>query len=118
MWLVFCGSRLASCVFNNETEIDLIHLLTMMGSLKPRSLLAALIQPRHTQIRHYTMPAAVLEASSAIQGSVSKPLALTTTTEGLQRIADKHITKGIGRMRDHIFKEGRGLEVLTTVSTN
>lgn len=39
----------------------------------------------------------------------------TTDTAGLQLIADRHITKGIGRLRDHIFKEGKGLRVLTTV---
>ena len=64
------------------------------------------------------MPAAVIKPYPGVEASVTKPLALTTTTEGLQEIADKHITKGIGRMRDHIFKEGRGLEVLTTVSMN
>jgi 4-aminobutyrate aminotransferase len=41
---------------------------------------------------------------------------VTTSTQGLQEIADKHITKGLGRLRDHVFKEGRGLNVLTTVS--
>ncbi|WVQ99106.1 4-aminobutyrate transaminase [Kwoniella sp. CBS 9459] len=46
--------------------------------------------------------------------SASKPLPLTTSTEGLQQLADKHITKGLGRLRDHVFKEGRGLRVLTT----
>ncbi|OCF32130.1 4-aminobutyrate transaminase [Kwoniella heveanensis BCC8398] len=46
--------------------------------------------------------------------SASKPLPLTTSTQGLQQLADKHITKGLGRLRDHVFKEGRGLRVLTT----
>lgn len=45
-----------------------------------------------------------------------KDLHSTTETAGLQSIAERHITKGIGRMRDHIFKEGKGLRVLTTVS--
>jgi len=39
----------------------------------------------------------------------------TTDTASLQAIADHHITKGIGRMNDHVFKEGKGLRVLTTV---
>ncbi|WVR07886.1 hypothetical protein IAU60_004929 [Kwoniella sp. DSM 27419] len=44
----------------------------------------------------------------------TKQLPLTTSTEGLQAIADKHITKGLGRLRNHVFKEGKGLQVLTT----
>ena len=46
---------------------------------------------------------------------VEKGLQHTITTEGLQSIADQHITKGLGRLRDHVFKEGKGLRVLTTV---
>lgn len=48
--------------------------------------------------------------------SASKALPITTDTAGLQSIAENHITKGIGRLRDHVFKEGKGLRVLTTVS--
>jgi len=39
----------------------------------------------------------------------------STDTASLQAIADKHITKGLGRLKDHVFKEGKGLRVLTTV---
>ena len=39
---------------------------------------------------------------------------VTTASSELRTIADRHITKGIGRLRDHIFKEGRGLRVLTS----
>ncbi|KAK1922319.1 putative ornithine-oxo-acid aminotransferase [Papiliotrema laurentii] len=46
--------------------------------------------------------------------SAAKGLEMTTETAGLLEIADRHITKGLGRMRDHIFKEGKGLRVLTT----
>jgi 4-aminobutyrate aminotransferase len=45
-------------------------------------------------------------------------LPITTTTQGLQDIAHNHITKGLGRLRDHVFKEGKGLRVLTTVSAS
>ena len=40
----------------------------------------------------------------------------TSDTAGILAIADKHITKGLGRMKEHVFKEGKGLRVLTTVS--
>lgn len=68
-----------------------------------------------TTLRHYTMPAVQPDVDYDAFNAVSKPLPMTTTTKGLQEIADKHITKGIGRLRDHIFKEGKGLWVLTTV---
>ncbi|ORX39449.1 putative ornithine-oxo-acid aminotransferase [Kockovaella imperatae] len=44
----------------------------------------------------------------------SKALPMTTSTNDLVNIADQHITKGLGRLRDHVFKEGKGLRVLTT----
>lgn len=63
-----------------------------------------------------TMPSTDSYASHiAPLPSAAKGLEMTTETAGLQEIAEKHITKGIGRMRDHIFKEGKGLRVLTTV---
>jgi hypothetical protein len=68
-----------------------------------------------TTLRHYTMPALQPDVDYDAFDAVSKPLPMTTTTKGLQEIADKHITKGVGRLRDHIFKEGKGLWVLTTV---
>ncbi|WRT64907.1 4-aminobutyrate transaminase [Kwoniella shivajii] len=60
------------------------------------------------------MPAIASSSHIAPLPSASKPLPLTTSTEGLQAIADKHITKGLGRLRDHVFREGKGLRVLTT----
>ena len=47
--------------------------------------------------------------------SSGKGWEVTTDTDGLLAIADRHITKGLGRMKDHIFKEGKGLRVLTSV---
>jgi len=44
----------------------------------------------------------------------TKALPITTDTKGLQNIAGQHITKGLGRLRDHVFKEGKGLRVLTS----
>jgi len=46
--------------------------------------------------------------------SASKLPLPSTLTSDIQKIADKHITKGLGRLRDHVFKEGRGLQVLTS----
>lgn len=63
------------------------------------------------------MPSIVETPHIELSPSPQKSLRMTTTTEGLQNIADKHIAKGIGRLRDHIFKEGKGVWVLTTVST-
>ena len=40
----------------------------------------------------------------------------TTSTAGLQKIADEHITKGLGRLRDHVFVKGQGLRATTSVS--
>ncbi|WWC59403.1 4-aminobutyrate transaminase [Kwoniella dejecticola CBS 10117] len=60
------------------------------------------------------MPSTATVSEIPLLPSASKPLPLTTSTQGLQSIADKHITKGLGRLRDHVFKEGRGLRVLTT----
>lgn len=61
------------------------------------------------------MPAIQRVEEDYIPQSTGKELPITTDTVGLQQIADRHITKGLGRLRDHVFKEGRGLEVLTTV---
>ena len=47
--------------------------------------------------------------------TTTKPLPLAVSTSELLDIADKHITKGLGRLRNHVFKEGRGLRVLTSV---
>ncbi|WVQ74668.1 4-aminobutyrate transaminase [Cryptococcus sp. DSM 104548] len=53
--------------------------------------------------------------SPALLNAIHKgPLTLTTSTAGLQAIADRHITKGLGRLRDHVIKQGQGLRVLTT----
>jgi hypothetical protein len=76
---------------------------------------AKLFKP-HQFFRNYTMPALQTFPDEPVQDLSLKSLPITTTTESLQGIADRHITKGIGRLRDHIFKEGRGLWVLTTVS--
>ena len=38
-------------------------------------------------------------------------------TEHLLDVADKHITKALGRLRNHVFKSGKGLRVMTTVSS-
>ncbi|ODN76578.1 4-aminobutyrate transaminase [Cryptococcus amylolentus CBS 6039] len=51
---------------------------------------------------------------AVLRSIATKPLLLTTSTVGLQAIAEKHITKGLGRLRDHVIKEGQGLRVLTT----
>lgn len=63
------------------------------------------------------MPAAVAAPfDSHIPHNGTKALSITTDTKGLQQIAGQHITKGLGRLRDHVFKEGKGLRVLTSVS--
>lgn len=82
---------------------------------RPHSYLRHTIQVIHSTV--IIMPSFESAASHiAPLPSASKPLPLTTSTEGLQALADKHITKGLGRLRDHVFKEGKGLRVLTTVS--
>lgn len=63
-----------------------------------------------------TMPAALLSTTHIRPLDLKRAPHLTTSTAGLQDIAEKHITKGLGRLRDHVFKEGKGLRVLTTVS--
>ncbi|KAK4689731.1 hypothetical protein P7C73_g394, partial [Tremellales sp. Uapishka_1] len=61
------------------------------------------------------MPAAIpTPATLQRLFAASKSLPLTTSTSGLQSIAETHITKALGRMRNHVFKEGRGLRVLTS----
>ena len=62
-----------------------------------------------------TMPS-TLASQTELPVTTTKPLPIATATNDLLSIADKHITKGLGRMRDHVFKEGKGLRVLTTVS--
>ncbi|OXG14841.1 4-aminobutyrate transaminase [Cryptococcus neoformans] len=80
---------------------------------RPHSYLRHTIQVIHSTV--IIMPSFESAASHiAPLPSASKPLPLTTSTEGLQALADKHITKGLGRLRDHVFKEGKGLRVLTT----
>ena len=63
------------------------------------------------------MPAAESSYAAHIRPLANPPKIIPTAdVAGLQALADKHITKGIGRMKDHVFKEGKGLRVLTTVS--
>lgn len=45
---------------------------------------------------------------------ISKQTASTSSNDGLLEIADKHITKACNRMRNHVFKSGSGLDVITT----
>jgi len=62
------------------------------------------------------MPAAESSYAAHIRPLANPPKIIPTAdVAGLQALADKHITKGIGRMKDHVFKEGKGLRVLTTV---
>jgi hypothetical protein len=62
------------------------------------------------------MPAAESSYAAHIRPLASPPkIVPTADVPGLQAIADKHITKGLGRLKDHVFKEGKGLRVLTTV---
>lgn len=46
----------------------------------------------------------------------TKLAATSSATAELQATADRHITKALGRLRNHVFKEGKGLNVLTSVS--
>lgn len=39
-----------------------------------------------------------------------------TETDALQAIAAGHLTKGTGRLREHVFVEGKGINVWTSVS--
>ncbi|RSH82893.1 hypothetical protein EHS25_005883 [Saitozyma podzolica] len=55
------------------------------------------------------MPAALLSTTHIRPLELKRAPHLTTSTAGLQDIAEKHITKGLGRLRDHVFKEGKGL---------
>ena len=64
-----------------------------------------------------TMPGLVSQPLEIAQ-TTTKPLPLAVSTPELLDIADKHITKALGRLRPHVFKEGRGLRILTTVSTS
>ncbi|WOO80277.1 putative 4-aminobutyrate aminotransferase [Vanrija pseudolonga] len=48
------------------------------------------------------------------QTAVRALAAPTTATAGLQQIAQQHITKGLGRLRNHVFAKGKGLRVTTT----
>jgi 4-aminobutyrate aminotransferase len=53
-----------------------------------------------------------IEQATSIE-TLSVKVQHTTDPSDLRTLADRHITKGIGRLRDHIFVEGRGLRVLT-----
>lgn len=61
--------------------------------------------PRST---HPNMP-------SIINSQVQTESDLLPTVE-YQKVANKHITKAVGRLRDHVFVSGQGLQVVTSVS--
>lgn len=52
---------------------------------------------------------------SIINSKVQAESDLLPTVE-YQKVANKHITKAVGRLRDHVFVSGQGLQVVTSVS--
>lgn len=52
---------------------------------------------------------------SIINSQVQAESDLLPTVE-YQKVANKHITKAVGRLRDHVFVSGQGLQVVTSVS--